>query len=261
MAERAAHLIDHVFPDVPVRQWVLSLPYRVRYLLAWDHDLCRAIVAVYLRAVLRFLRRRAQRDGIPDGRSGAVAIIQRFGGALNLNVHIHALVLDGVFAEDTPDTVRFHPSRRFTRGDVADVVVAVARCIQRLLDRRGLAGDAEQGGASDAWAEQAPVLAGIAAASVQGVVALGPRAGTRVRRCGDPPEEIEPQTLGRCHAQAHGFDLHAGLVVQAGDRDRLERLCRYALRPPIARDRLRVTPEGERSGSSCDTAGRTGRRT
>lgn len=39
MTERAAHLADRVFPDVPVRQWVLSLPYRVRYQLAWDHDL------------------------------------------------------------------------------------------------------------------------------------------------------------------------------------------------------------------------------
>ena len=35
MAERAAHLVDYVLPDVPVRQWVLSLPYRVRYQLAW----------------------------------------------------------------------------------------------------------------------------------------------------------------------------------------------------------------------------------
>jgi 3-oxoacyl-(acyl-carrier-protein) synthase len=34
---------------------------------------------------------RAQRDGIADGRGGAVAVIQRFGRALNLNVHIHAL--------------------------------------------------------------------------------------------------------------------------------------------------------------------------
>jgi hypothetical protein len=34
MAERSAHLIDHVFADVPVRQWVLSLPHRLRYLLA-----------------------------------------------------------------------------------------------------------------------------------------------------------------------------------------------------------------------------------
>jgi hypothetical protein len=30
MAERAAHLVDRVFPDVPVRHWVLSLPYRIR---------------------------------------------------------------------------------------------------------------------------------------------------------------------------------------------------------------------------------------
>jgi hypothetical protein len=49
MAERAAHLVDHVWPDVPVRQWVLSLPHRLRYLLAWDHDLCRAVSSVAIR--------------------------------------------------------------------------------------------------------------------------------------------------------------------------------------------------------------------
>jgi hypothetical protein len=41
-AERVAQLVDHGLPDVPVRQWVLSVPHRQRYLLAWDHDLCRA---------------------------------------------------------------------------------------------------------------------------------------------------------------------------------------------------------------------------
>jgi hypothetical protein len=51
-------------------------------------------------AVLGFLRRRAGQAGAREGRSGAVAIIQRFGAALNLNVHIHALVLDGVYVED-----------------------------------------------------------------------------------------------------------------------------------------------------------------
>ena len=49
MAARAAHLVDHVFPDVPIRQWVLSLPHRLRYLLAWNPDLCRAVVGVYVR--------------------------------------------------------------------------------------------------------------------------------------------------------------------------------------------------------------------
>jgi hypothetical protein len=84
MAERAAHLIDHVLPAVPIRQWVLSLPHRLRYLLAWDHGLCRAVLAIYARALLSFVRRRAQQCGIPNGRSGAVTAIQRFGSAVNL---------------------------------------------------------------------------------------------------------------------------------------------------------------------------------
>ena len=125
MAERAAHLVDHVFPDAPIRQWVLSLPYRLRYRLAWDHDLCRAIVAVFMRAVLGWLRRRAQLDDVADGRGGAVAVLQRFGGALNLNVHIHALVLDGVFAEDESGALVFHPAPSLTALDVAEVLATV----------------------------------------------------------------------------------------------------------------------------------------
>jgi Putative transposase len=119
MAECAAHLVDHVLPGVQIRQWVLSLPYRLRYLLAWDHDLCRTVVTVYVRTVPGFLRRRARPDGVANGRSGAVALIQRFGGALNLNVHIHALVIDGVFVADN-DRLTFRPTRRPTRDDVAE---------------------------------------------------------------------------------------------------------------------------------------------
>jgi Transposase zinc-binding domain len=63
MAERAAHLVDRVFPEVSVRQWVLSLPHRLRYVLAWDHALCRAVAAVFVRAVLGSLRRRARQAG------------------------------------------------------------------------------------------------------------------------------------------------------------------------------------------------------
>jgi len=73
---------------VPVRQWVLSLPHRLRYVLAWDHALCRAVSGVFVRAVLGLLRRRARQAGVAGGRGGAVAIIQRFGAALNLNVHV-----------------------------------------------------------------------------------------------------------------------------------------------------------------------------
>jgi hypothetical protein len=88
-----------------------------------------------------------------------------------------------VFAMDG-SVVAFHPMRRRTREDVAGVVALIARRVERLLERRGLAGGAESSGAPDLWSEEAPALAAVAAASVHGRVALGPRAGARVRRCG-----------------------------------------------------------------------------
>ena len=241
MNERTAHLIDHVFPDVPVRQWVLSLPYRLRYQLAWDHDACRAVVAVFLRAVFGLLRARGRDRGVADGRGGAVAVIQRFGGTLNLNVHIHALVLDGVFAKDGAGALNFYPAPRLTALDVAEVLAAVEPRIKRQLAR----GDGnDEGTEANAWEGAAPVLAGLAAASVQGILALGPRRGAPLARLGVQREEDETLAPEGCHVRANGFDLHAGLVVPAGQRERLERVCRYALRPPVAQERLHVTSEG-----------------
>ena len=98
----------------------------------------------------------------------------------------------------------------------------------------------------DAWADEAPVLAGLAAASVQGRVALGSRAGARVRRRGDPwAGATERSGLGPCQARHNGFDLHAGLCVPTNQRDRLERIARYALRPPVSQERLELTGDGQ----------------
>jgi len=110
MTERTAHLIDAVLPWVPVRQWVLTMPYRLRYLLSWDHRLSRAVLGVYARALLDLYRRRAQREDLPDGRTGTVTVIQRFGSGLNLNIHFHTLALDGVFAEAGDGSLGFHPA-------------------------------------------------------------------------------------------------------------------------------------------------------
>jgi len=56
---------------------------------------------------------------------------------------------------------------------------------------------------------------------------------------------VEAPSLGRRHARLEGFDLHANVAAPAGNRERLERLCRYALRPPVARDRLQLTAGGQ----------------
>ena len=75
---------------------MLSLPFEIRYRLAWDGELVSAVLAVFLRVVEGWYRRQAGRRGHADGRCGAVTFVQRFSSALNLNPHFHVLALDGV---------------------------------------------------------------------------------------------------------------------------------------------------------------------
>ena len=98
MADTAAHLVDHILPIVPVRQWVLSTPFALRYKMAYDARLMSDVLNVFARAVLGHLRRRARNFmGLRDSQSGAVTFIQRYGDALNCSVHFHMLALDGVY--------------------------------------------------------------------------------------------------------------------------------------------------------------------
>jgi len=92
-----------------------------------------------------------------NGRGGAVAIIQRFGAALNLNVHVHALVLDGVHAEDDGSgTLQFHPATSPSDEEMNALLGTIKRRIVRLLARRGVTEGGEH--APDRWSGEAPVL-------------------------------------------------------------------------------------------------------
>ena len=227
-----------MLPQVPVRQWVLSLPYRLRYLLAWDHGLARAVLAVAVRALLGFHRQRARRPGIHGGRSGSVAVIQRFGGGLNLNVHFHTLLPDGVFFEGQEAVLGFRPLPPPTDDEVGGVLARITARVQRLLRHRALDPWEADGVQADPLVDESPALAGLSSASVQRRVALGPRAGARVWRVGDELDAPRWLSTAPRHAYLAGFDLHANVAVPAADRARLEQLCRYLLRPAVARDRL-----------------------
>ena len=137
MADSAAHLWDHVFSAVPVRQWVL--PMQLRFLLAWRPKLIGLTLTSFLRALFAWQRRSARRQGIPTPLCGAVTCIQRFGSALNLNLHFHTLVPDGVFFEDSEGNVQFHPLPLPT---VPDLKKLAQRLIPRLLNK--LAAESEQ---------------------------------------------------------------------------------------------------------------------
>jgi hypothetical protein len=246
MADTAAHLVDRVIPWVPVRQWVLSLPFALRYRLAWDARLASQVLGCFLGSVFASLRRRARlRIGRPQTlQCGAVTFVQRFGDALNLNVHFHALVLDGVYARGAIGGPRFHPLPPPDGDEVARVAHRIARRIVRLLERRGLHPEAESEEA-DPLADRQPLLATLYAASVSGRVATGSGAGRRMLRVGDriDPEAL-PQLEGERCANVDGVSLHANVAVPARDRRRLERLCRYVARPPVATDRLSRLADG-----------------
>ncbi len=68
-----------------MRQWVLSLPYRVRTLCAYDASACRLVRNVLVRAVSGFYERTARSTGVPRPRAGAIAFVQRFDSGLRLN--------------------------------------------------------------------------------------------------------------------------------------------------------------------------------
>jgi len=245
MTESAAPLIDEVLPRVPVRQWVLSLPHRLRYLLAWNHVLARAVLGVYVRALLSFHRHRARRYRIHDGRSGSVTVIQRLGGGLNLNIHFHTLLFDGVFvAEGDGDALGFQPLPPPTDEEVGVVLAGIAARVQRLLERRGLNPSDADPSQRDPVVEESAALARMNSASIQERIALGPRAGARVWRVGDDPDAPWVLSSAPRHAYIAGFDLHANVAVPAADRTRLEQLCRYLLRPAVAQDRLSLLVDG-----------------
>ena len=126
MADTAARLTDEVLPRVPVRQRVLSLPYEIRYRLAWDGDLVSAVLAVFLRVVYGFYQRQASVEGYMGGRCGSVTFVQRFGSALNVNPHFHVIVPDGVFVDGPGGDPEFVAALPLTDVDVKRIAETTA---------------------------------------------------------------------------------------------------------------------------------------
>ena len=119
MAEAALRWRQRVLPHVPVRQWVLTLPVPLRLRLAWDDDLRRAVLRTFLLTTFAFLRRKARALGLKETRCGAITVVQRFGSALNLNIHFHTLMPDGVFVWSARQRRPvFHPLPAPTDGEI-----------------------------------------------------------------------------------------------------------------------------------------------
>ena len=190
MAETAAHLVDHVFPPLPVRQWVLAVPKRMRYFLQRDAALQGTVLRIFLSVVERCLREHS--PGCPAAAQiGAVAFIHRFGASLNEHVHFHCCVIDGVFepalAPDDAPSVSFHAALELDAAAFADVQARVRTRVLRTFVKRGLI-DKDDATEMRAWAHDGGF-------SVDGSVRIegADRMGLErlLRYCARPPFALE----------------------------------------------------------------------
>jgi hypothetical protein len=254
MAQTAAHLVECVIPWVPTRQWVVSVPIPLRYWMAASPDLTAKVHTIIRTTIGQYYVNQAVIRGVPRDQvqPGSVTFIQRFGSAINLNLHFHCVFMEGVYLDRTDQgrTPRFLQGEPPTDTDIAAVVQKISRRVMRKLRHLGYleaGSDAAVATGYDPLVDDAPELARTLAASVQQRIAFGERAGQHVRRIGSGfgDEDEAPRLTGPRCASVHGFSLHANTQIPAHRRDQLECLIRSTARGAVSLERLQVEANGD----------------
>ena len=242
MVDTAALLIDEILPPVPIRQWVLSVPFPLRFMFAREPAVMSAVLGIVIRAIEGHLVARAGYTRA-HGQTGAVTLIQRFGSALNLNIHFHMLFLDGVY--DTGGRrPHFVPLPAPTPAALQELLERITHRVARHLERRGLlVRDAESTYLQ--WDdEDARPLDELLGSAVTYRIAVGSQRGQKAFTLQTlPPAPVDEEEKDNV-ARSGGFSLHAGIAAKAFQRAKLERLCRYIARPAVVTERLSLTRQG-----------------
>jgi hypothetical protein len=224
MCNTAAHLTDRVLPNVPIRQWVLALPFELHLAAARDPKLLAACDRALIDAVFRWMR---DQLGLARAKGGAVTAVQRFGSSINLHVHYHVLVLDGLFVRSRGGPPVFVGAPAPTANDLARVLADARAQIGKWLTKH--ASDVDLG--DDA-------LAGCAKLATQRGLF------TDLGKGGAKDDEDPSTGKNRKSAVLDGFNLHAAVRIGADDDVAREKLARYCARPAFALDRLSVLSDG-----------------
>ena len=247
MADSAALLVDEILPHQPMRQWVISVPFPLRFLFASNPKAMTGVLGIVYRAISTHLTHKAGLTK-PTAQTGAVTLIQHFGSALNLNIHFHMIFLDGVYTGGHNGIpICFRPVKVPNRAELTRLTHTIAQRVGRYLERQGLmerdAGNIfltqEAVGASDE--DPTNQLLG---SSVTYRIAVGPQQGRKVFTLQTLPDAGSDNLSTTVVGEVSGFSLHAGVATRANEREKLERLCRYITRPPISTKRLSMTRNG-----------------
>ena len=245
MSETAHHLVENIIPKVPVRQYVLSIPFPLRYWLASNKQLTGKVHKILARTVEEFYCDPSNKKT----RGGSITFIQRFGGALNLNVHFHMLQIEGFYGEKSTGDHKFTRTPAPKDKDIKKLVELIQERVIRLLLREGYLSKEENTPhtANDPLYKEEETYASCMSASVRNRIALGERRGENVRFIGPGFGYEGERAQIKSHLCAHvgGFSLHAGVLVKPHRREDLERLISYTARPAISTERMSLTESGD----------------
>ena len=247
MADSAALLVDEILPHQPMRQWVLSVPFPLRFLFASDPKIMTRALGIVYRTIATHLAHKAGFTK-PHVQTGAVTLIQRFGSALNLNIHFHMLFLDRVYiGGSNGHPVRFRRVKAPTSGELTRLTHTIARRVAHHLEREGLL-EKDTGNiyltpeALDASDEDPSNQ--LLGNSITYRIAVGPQQGRKVFTLQTLPDCESDNSIASMVDEVAGFSLHAGVATKANERAKLERLCRYITRPAVSTKRLSMTRNG-----------------
>ena len=231
MSDTARHLIEEVIPKVPVRQWVLSMPYKHRFILSSDQKLLNTVLQIFNRAISTHYKRKAKSKKFKLSQTGSVTAIQRFGGAVNLNIHFHTLFMDGVYVTNEMGEQRFVELIP-TDKEIRSLTLTLYKRINRAFERRGYF-------AEDSIETQGE-LSLIKSQSVANQVD-NYEYPEKIGKFWNPPfVEFEGP---KCFA-VEGFSLHANTKIRKENRSGLEKLCRYICRGALSKERISLDENG-----------------
>ena len=137
MAESAALLEDDVLLGYSIRQWVLSLLILLRLLLARYPSELSKVMQIIHRAISTHIVNKAGFTN-KQAKTGAVTLIQRFGSALNLNIHFHMLFLEGAISENPWGGTTFTRIKAPAHRDMVELVHTISQRIAKYLEKVGL---------------------------------------------------------------------------------------------------------------------------
>jgi hypothetical protein len=248
MADSAALLVDEILPHQPMRQWVLSAPFPLRFLFASNPQVMTRVLGIVYRAISTHLAHKAG-FAKPFVQTGAVTLIQRFGSALNLNIHFHMLFLDGVYIDPRhANHARFHRVKASTCEELTKLTHTIAHRVGRYLERQGLLERDTGDSYLTAQAVDAPdddPSHHLLGHSITYRIAIGPQQGRKVFTLQTLPDVGSDNPFSNSVGKTAGFSLHAGVATKANERAKLERLCRYITRPAVSTKRLSLTRNGQ----------------